>query len=78
MTETLEYIRTEEGTVPVRKLFVVAEQILLNETRSPMQPNQTGFAYLPVSDPVQIEIDNIPYTTDRKTFLARTRWRVPA
>jgi hypothetical protein len=78
MIEILEHIGTGQGTVPLRKLFVVAEQMRLNETRSPMQPNQTGFAYLPVSDPVQIEIDNIPYTTDRKTFLASTRWCVPA
>jgi len=78
MIDTLEHIGTGEGALPVRKLFVVEKQILLNETRSPLQPNQTGFAYLPVSDPVQIEIDNIPYTTDRKTFLACTRWRVAA
>jgi hypothetical protein len=78
MTETLEHIGMGEGTVPIRKMFVVTEQMRLNETRSPMQPDQTGFAYLPVSDPVQIEIDNIPFTTDRKIFLACTRWRVAA
>lgn len=74
MAETPNHIEIRNGTVPVRRMFVVTEQMCLNETRCPMQPGQTGFAYPLVCGPVQIEIDNIPYTVDRKHFLASTKW----
>ena len=66
---------THSGLVPMKRIFIVESQMRLNETSSPMNPGQEGFAYLPVVDPVELEIDAIPYTVSRSVFVASTRWK---
>jgi hypothetical protein len=59
-----------------RKLFVVTNMLHLNETDCPMKPGQEGFAYLPLTDPVELELNNIEYTVARSAFEAATRWKI--
>jgi hypothetical protein len=57
---------------------VVTRRLNLNETASPMQPGQTGFAYVKPGKLVEIEIDNIGYTVARSVFESAIKWKEPA
>ena len=58
-----------------RRLFVVTQIFHLNETNSPMKPGQEGFVYLPLTDPVALELDNVEYTVARSVFESGTKWK---
>jgi hypothetical protein len=58
-----------------RRLFVATKVLSLNETTSPMKTGQEGWAYVPLTDPVQLELDNIPYTVARSIFESSTKWK---
>lgn len=63
------------GLVPMKRLFRVTSPMRLNETSSPMKIDQQGFAYLPLTDPIELEIDTIPYTVPLSVFVASIRWK---
>jgi len=58
-----------------KRLFIVTRGMNLDETTSPMRPDQRGFAYVPLGDPVEIEIDTVPYTVARSAFQGCTKWQ---
>jgi len=57
-----------------RRLFEVTKAMRLNGTSRLMKPGERGFAYVPLTDPVEIEIETLPCTVDRDTFEASIRW----
>lgn len=78
MNRDLRSAWESNGAVIPRKLFSVTKLLYLNETASPMRPGQTGFAFVPLGDPVEIEIDNIGFTVARRAFEDATKWGGPA
>jgi len=75
MIRALEPGRSRADDLVSRKLFVVIEPMCLNGTTSPMKQGQTGFAYVPTADPVELEIDNIGYTVAQSIFNRATKWK---
>jgi len=78
MIRDMEAMEAGGKAVAPRKLFEVTKPLYLNETASPMRSGQTGFAYVPPGDPVELEIDNLGYTVSRRIFEAAIKWREPA
>jgi hypothetical protein len=75
MTQNMEPTSMEGKASISRRRFAATESIALNETSSPMKSGQEGFAYVPLADPVELEIDNVPYTVARNVFESSTKWK---
>ena len=58
----------------LRSLFEVIKPMPLNGISRLMKPGERGFAYVPLTAPVEIEIEALPYMADRNTFEASIRW----
>ncbi len=59
-----------------KRRFRVIKPLALNETDRLMKPGEEGFAYVPLTDPVELMIDAVEgCTVDRKTFEASIEWR---
>jgi hypothetical protein len=58
-----------------KRRFVVTRPLALTETDRQMKPGEEGFAYIPLADPVEIEVDTFPYTAQRSSFKFSIEWR---
>jgi hypothetical protein len=59
-----------------RRLFTVIASFDLEPAPAPqLKVGQEGFAYMPLSDPVQIEIDNLQFTASLSGFERSIIWK---